>query len=152
MDWKLHVIVPLIVFSVILMFSGFSLGSGIAALMITLFSSLFPDLDYPKSFIRSLILSSLFFITLWFVFIYVPAGFVEKAVLLSICFVLLYAAHYRLPLKHRGKKSLHQWRFAFVFSAVFLVLLALSGMGVILSAFFFLGYGTHLLLDRIRKF
>ena len=152
MDWKLHLIVPLAIFSIMLMLFSFSLGFSVAALITILFASLLPDLDYPKSFIRSVILSSLFFLILWFVLIYVPAGFLEKIAIIAISFILIYAAHYSLPLKHRGKKSLHQWRLAFIFSAAFLIILVISQMNLTLSLFFLLGYGIHLLLDRIRKF
>jgi hypothetical protein len=150
MDWKLHLIIPFVAYALIVTVFSFSLEFGIASLIILFFSTLLPDLDHPKSFIRYIVVSTLFFIVMVFVILAIQADIMTRLLIIIMAFVLFYGGHKKLPVHHRGEKSLHRWRYAFIFTGAFLLISVMAGIGLLLSVFFLLGYSVHLLLDRIR--
>ncbi len=75
-----------------------------------------------------------------------------KLVVLIMVLVLLYYSYRNIPLKHRGKKSLHLWRYCFLFAGIFFVFFSIENINISLTSFIFIGYGSHLLADGIRKF
>jgi inner membrane protein len=152
MDWKLHILFSFILYFLISLFFHFSIAYGISAFLVLIFSSLLPDIDHPKSLIRAVVFSLMFYVLAIFVVLEVSSGILVKIVLLAIILVLTYAGYKKLPLRHRGRKSLHQWRFFVVFSGVCIILFSLGNIDLTLDFFFSLGYGSHLILDKIRKF
>ncbi len=75
-----------------------------------------------------------------------------KILTIVILLILTYYSYKHLPLKHRGKHSLHLWRYPFLFTAVFSVLFAIANINISLILFILIGYGSHLFADRIKKF
>ncbi|NIO22554.1 MAG: hypothetical protein GTN38_00820 [Candidatus Aenigmarchaeota archaeon] len=151
MDWKLHLILSFILYFAIILISPLSLAYSVQALIILIFSSLLPDLDHPKSLIRIAIFAVVFYLLMVFVIIQ-DLALEVKILTIVILLILTYYSYKHLPLKHRGKHSLHLWRYPFLFTAVFSVLFAIANINISLILFILIGYGSHLFADRIKKF
>ena len=150
MDWKLHVIVSFLLYLVIILFFQFSLSYSVAAFILLVFSSLLPDLDHPKSLIRGVIFAVVFYLSMWFVLIELSADFMIKLFVIITILILTYYFYKNIPLKHRGKKSLHLWRYCFLVTGVSLVLFSVANINISMVSFIFIGYGSHLLADKIK--
>ncbi len=149
-DWKIHTISVLLVYAVIFLLFSFSLEFGIMALLILLFSGLLPDLDHPRSLIRQLlgILCSLFISVIFFVSM--AAGLEIRLASSVIMFLLVFLLFRKLPLRHRGRKSLHKWRIGIIISLFSILLLWFANLSIYLSLFILTGYWLHLGLDRVK--
>ncbi len=152
MDWKLHVILSLFLYFLIISFSQFSLIYSVQALLILVFSSLLPDLDHPKSMIRKITFILVFYLMMLFIIIELAMDVGTKALIIIIILILAYYIYKNLPLKHRGKRSLHLWRYCFLFGGISLILFALANINITFALFIIVGYASHLISDRIRKF
>jgi len=151
MDWKLHIIFSFFLYFLIISLFPLTLIYSLQALFLLLFSSLLPDLDHPKSVIRGVI----FIITFYFLVLFVMIqkfDFEIKVMVLIMVLFLLYYFYRNIPLKHRGRKSLHLWRHCFLFTGIFFVLFSIENINISLTSFIFIGYGSHLLADGIKKF
>ena len=151
-NWKGHLIFSLflvIAWISIFYFANFqlSLGSLSALIIITIFASLFPDVDMKRSKIRdvvSFIIATIlvgvyvfFYTTTWY---YAP-----------VYFILLYLILKYLPTKHRGVT--HTFKFSILFSFVIATVyfaFAQFSAEIFLFWFFisFSSYNLHLLLDK----
>jgi len=152
MDWKLHVILSLAIYFIIIMVFPLSIYYSIQALIILIFSSLLPDLDHPKSMIRVVIFALIFYLIILFVILQETLDFWIKILTITILLVLVYYSYRNIPLRHRGKRSLHLWRYFLLSIAVSLVLFTIANINISLILFILIGYGSHLLADRIKKF
>jgi len=151
MDWKLHMILSFIIYFMIILVFQFSLAYSVQALLILIFSSLLPDLDHPKSIIRGIVFAMIFYLLMLFVIIQnLDIGM--KILTIFILLVLVYYSYKHLPLKHRGKRSLHLWRYPLLFTAVSFLLFTIANINISLILFILIGYGSHLLADKIKKF
>ena len=149
-DWKIHSISVLLVFAIILCIFSFSPEFGIMALLVLLFSGLLPDLDHPRSFIRQLlgILCSLFISVIFFVSM--EAGLEIRIASSVIMFSLVFLLFRKIPLRHRGRRSLHKWRIGIIISLFSILLLWFANLSIYLSLFILAGYWLHLGLDRVK--
>ena len=150
-DWKVHIFAGLLISNLYLfLFSFHSTEQKILMILTILFISLIPDLDNPKSFIRK----GLFYFTLFFSFSLVifktNFSLINKIFFILWSWVLIYFLFKNLPLKHRGKKSLHQWKFGFISAIFFMVLFLIKNINPFLSLFVLIGYFSHLFLDKIK--
>jgi hypothetical protein len=152
MDWKLHMLLSLLTYFVIIMFFRFPLDYSVAAFILLAFSSILPDLDHPKSFVRSLALAFSVYLAAWFVVFQLLADIQTKIVIIAVIAILAYAGHRHIPISHRGKKSLHRWGVLVLVAMISIVLFALAKINISLVSFIIVGYGLHLISDRIKKF
>ncbi len=152
MDWKLHVISSLVIFVAVSLVFPLGIPLSAASLLAFLFFSLFPDIDHPKSLIRKITFFLLFYFLAFFVAVCLVAGFPEKIVIISISSLLTYFLYKKIPLHHRGRRSLHRWRHAVLLLIVFSAISVFLNISLIFSLFVLLGYSSHLLFDRIREF
>jgi len=148
-NWKIHIVLTVAIYLVFINIFSFDIKLSIAAIFLLIFSSLLPDLDHPKSKIRSFVTGSLFFVMFIFLFALLEYESVSKIVTSLLGASLIYVFFSNLPLKHRGKKSLHQWHLALFIPFCFAVVFYIFGMNYLLAFFVLFGYFVHLLLDRI---
>jgi membrane-bound metal-dependent hydrolase YbcI (DUF457 family) len=152
-DWKAHLIFGclLAVFWFNLFyFGGFlqdTLKTGFL-LVLSLFSTIFADVDEKHSKIRGFLsLGTSFLISLTYITIYRSTWYYG-----IIYFMLLLALFKVMPSKHRG--FTHSVKFAILFSALMAVffIFALNlgyADGALWFSIIFLSYGMHLLLDSL---
>lgn len=149
-DWKIHSIAALLAFALLLSLFPFSPDFSIMALLVFLFSSLLPDLDHPRSLIRQVLgLFCSLFISLMF-FIRMEAGPGMRLASGVIMFLLVFLIFRRIPLRHRGRRSMHQWKVGIILFLACLALFLILNISIYLSVFILMGYWLHLGLDRIR--
>lgn len=149
-DWKIHAIMALLAYSIIFLLFSFTPEFGLMALLIMVFAGLLPDLDHPRSLIRqvlgifcSLMVSVAFFVS-------VDAALEARLASSVIMFILVFLLFRKLPLRHRGRRSLHKWRLGIILFLACAGLFLLAGLSVYLSLFILAGYWLHLALDRIK--
>ncbi len=149
-DWKIHTISLLLVFALILCLFSFSLEFGIMALLVLVFAGLLPDLDHPRSLIRqvlgllcSLLAGLIFFVSM-------EAALEIRIASSAIMFALVLLVFRKLPLRHRGRRSLHKWRIGIIIFFISVLLLWFANLSIYLSLFILTGYWLHLGLDRVK--
>ena len=151
MDWKLHTLLSFLLYFLIISIFHFSLTYSIQALLILIFSSLLPDIDHPKSVIRKIIFLLVFYFMMLFVVIEMSLGIEMKILIMMITIILTYYFYKNIPLKHRGKRSLHLWRYCFILGGISLILFTLANINTSLTLFIIVGYASHLISDKIKK-
>lgn len=151
MDWKLHLIFSFVIFFLITLVFRFPFDYSVAAFLLIIFSSLLPDLDHPKSIIRLIVFAVIFYLLMLFVIIQ-DFNLEIKILTIAMLLILAYYSYRHLPLKHRGRRSLHLWRYCFLATAVSFVLFTIANINISLTLFILIGYGSHLLADKIKKF
>ncbi|MCK5022952.1 MAG: metal-dependent hydrolase [Candidatus Aenigmarchaeota archaeon] len=152
MDWKLHVIVSMIMYTVLVSFLQFSFFYSLQAILLLIFASLLPDIDHPKSIIRKIFFIAVFYSSMVFIVLSTDFGIEAKVVILGMVLVLCYYLFKNLPLSHRGKKSLHMWRYVFIVGMIAAVLFAIWNINISFALFIIIGYASHMLADKIKKF
>jgi hypothetical protein len=152
MDWKMHMMVPLFFFIAVILVFQFQLIFALQALSLLIFSSFLPDLDHPKSHVRKATFIIIFYLMIFAITLEISINIWIKFLIITIMLVLTNYFYKHLPLKHRGKRSFHLWRYVFVFPTIFAFLLVAAGVSVSLVAFIVAGLGMHLGLDKIGKF
>ncbi len=152
MDWKIHTISSFTVYFLIMIIFAFSVPFAAAGLLVMLFFSMFPDIDHPKSMIRKASTVIIFYFAELFVFLCLRTGIMEKLLVSGAVAVLTYYLYKNLPVHHRGSKSLHRWRYAIILTPAIALAFIAAGLDAFLAAFVLIGYGLHLLLDKIRDF
>jgi hypothetical protein len=152
MDWKSHMLVPLFVYIAVILLLQPSIEFSLQALFLLLFSSFFPDLDHPKSVMRKMTFIIVFYLMVFAVTVNIAVELWLKFVIITIMLVLASHLYRHLPLKHRGKRSFHLWRYFFIFPTIFIFAFVVAGLSIQLVAFVFAGYGLHLAVDKKRKF
>jgi hypothetical protein len=152
MDWKMHMIAPLFVYIFAMLVFQMPVLYAVQALTLILFASFLPDLDHPKALVRKATFIIIFYLMVFAVTAEMAAELWLKFVVITIMLVLTRYAYKHLPVKHRGKKSLHLWRYAFVLPTVFAFVFVVANINITLVLFTIAGYGTHLALDKINKF
>jgi len=152
MDWKSHMLVPLFVYIAALLIFQLPPMYAVQALFILLFSSFIPDLDHPKSVMRKVTFIITFYVMVFAITAEMSIDIWMKFLTITIMLVLVNYAYRHLPLKHRGKRSFHLWRYFFVFPTLFALAFAAAGISISLVWFAFAGFGLHLAVDKIRKF
>jgi membrane-bound metal-dependent hydrolase YbcI (DUF457 family) len=152
-DWKVHLLFGCIL--AVVWFNIFYFGRFIVdpfktafLLLLSLFSTVFADIDEKHSKIRSFIsLGSAFSISAAYIIIY-PATWYYAL----FYFVILFAIFRFVPTKHRG--ITHSVKFSLLFS-VLLTMLFFFGFdlgpvdAILWFSIIFLSYGVHLLLDSL---
>lgn len=150
--WKGHLIFSLflvITWISIFYFANFQLSfeSLIALIILTIFASLFPDVDMKRSKIRDVFSFIIAAISVGaYVFFYRETWYYAP-----VYFILLYLILKYLPTKHRG--ITHTFKFSIMFSLVVAaVYFAFVRFSTELFLFWFLvsfsSYNLHLLLDK----
>ncbi|MFH0711487.1 MAG: metal-dependent hydrolase [Candidatus Aenigmatarchaeota archaeon] len=152
LDWKLHLIFGLLL--AIVWISAFyflqieiSVQVLVSLILVTMFTSLLPDIDMRKSKIRDLV-SIISAAAISFFFLYFKK---EEWVLSIVYFLFLYIFFKNIPTKHRG--ITHSFKFSIlfslIFSTIFYFLFNLDFWNFIL---WFLvisfSYSLHLILDK----
>ncbi|MBN2042319.1 MAG: metal-dependent hydrolase [Candidatus Aenigmarchaeota archaeon] len=151
MDWKIHTISSFLVYFVIILLFAFSFEFAVVSFLVLLFFSLFPDIDHPRSFIRKSVSMLIFYFAVLLIFLYLGVGIFEKVILSGITATLTYYLYRKLPLHHRGPKSLHRWRYALILSAALSLVFLFTNIEITLALFVLFGYGLHLSLDKVRE-
>jgi len=152
-DWKTHFIFSLflvIIWISVFYFANFQLSveSLVALIVLTVFASLFPDVDMKRSKIRDVVSFIIAAIAVGAYIIF----YIETWYYAPIYFVLLYLILKYLPTKHRG--IAHTLKFSILFS------IALASVYFIFNPFMFeefmlwfvivfLSYNLHLILDKV---
>ena len=152
-DWKIHLIFGCL-FAVfwfnIFYFDKFLTDplKPLTLLLLSLFASVFPDVDLKRSKSRnflSIILA--FFISAIYLFF-----FIETWYYVPFYFVILYFIFRYIPTKHRG--FVHSFKcsilLSFILTLIFYMFLTLTqAEAVFWFIIIFLSYSIHLILDRI---
>ena len=170
--WKFHLTVGFIL-SIVLIYASFTLGYGYLFIegwelqfffifhvgFITLLGSLAPDFDYRRTRIRNALGPVLgVFVVISFIYINrSELGDVDPTfvLVLLIVFILVpFLAGIAIPFKHHGR--MHSISFALLYGLTWIGLeIIIFNMTFMQSAaigiFGFLGYFSHLLMDRILK-
>lgn len=152
MDWKTHMMVPLFIYIAIMLFFQFPLTYSVQALLLLLLSAFLPDLDHPKSVMRRVTFIIIFYLMVFAVTISLMIDIWAKFIVVTIMLVLVKYFHKHLPLKHRGKRSFHLWRYAFAFPSIVAFMFVAVNINISLAIFTLIGFGSHLAIDRINKF
>lgn len=115
---------------------------------VTLFTTLFPDIDLRISKIRNLVaILAAFFISIIYTYFFTDTWYYSP-----VYFVILYILVKIIPTKHRGVA--HTIKFSIIFSAGMLLMLNFflrlnQTENVFWFFVIFLSYNLHLFLDRI---
>jgi len=150
-DWKAHSISSLLVFALAVPVLSLSLDSALLALGLLLFSGLLPDLDHPRSFIRQVLGLFFSFLVSAAVFTGIDSALEVRLASSIVMFLLVFLAFRKIPLRHRGKRSMHRWGFGLALFLLCAGLFWLIGLDVWLSLFALAGYWLHLALDRAKS-
>ncbi len=116
-------------------------------MVVTIFTTLFPDIDLRISKIRNLVaILAAFFISIVYTYFFRDTWYYSLAY-----FVILYILVKLIPTKHRGVA--HTVKFSIVFSAGILLILNLflslnQTENIFWFLVIFLSYNLHLFLDR----
>ena len=145
-------ILSLLLYFLIISVFQFPFSYSITALTLLMLSSLLPDIDHPKSKIRKAIFLLVFYLMALFVVIELNVDLGMKILVLMVILILTYYLYKNIPLKHRGKRSLHLWRYCFLFTALSAIIFAVANINISFALFILIGYGSHLISDKIRKF
>ncbi len=149
-DWKIHAISALLLFALLLSLFPFQPDFSVMALFLFLFSSLLPDLDHPKSLIRQILgLFCSLFISVIFLII-IRGGPEIRLASSIIMFLLVFLLFRKIPLRHRGRRSMHKRGVGIILFLACTGLFLLIGLSVYLSVFTLAGYWLHLGLDRLK--
>lgn len=149
-NWKIHIILTVACYFLFVLILNPSIQTSIIAIVLLIFSSLLPDLDHPKSKIRGFISGAAFFLVFIFLFSILKIPVNERAIISLVSSGIVYIFFRNLPLKHRGPKSLHQWRLVIIVPILFAALFWYLKINIFLAFFVLFGYGIHLVLDRIK--
>ena len=152
MDWKSHMLVPLLLYIAIILIFQFQFLYSVQALFLVVFSAFLPELDHPRSVARRIFFVILFYAMVFAITIEVSIEIWLKFVVITVLLVLARYAYKKLPIKHRGKHSLHLWRYCLVIPTFFVFVFMLANINISLASFIIVGYGSHLALDKINKF
>ena len=151
-DWKTHFIFSLfltITWISIFYFADLQLsfGSLVALVVLTVFTSFFPDIDTRRSKIRNAVSMAIAAIVAGvYMFFYMETWYYAP-----VYFVLLYLILKYLPTKHRG--ITHTFKFSILFSFV-LAAVSIAFVQFSIESFLFWffivfsSYSLHLLIDR----
>ncbi|MBS3055302.1 MAG: metal-dependent hydrolase [Candidatus Aenigmarchaeota archaeon] len=153
LDWKLHLIFGLLLTTGIISFFYFfqfeiSVEVLISLVIVTMFTSLLPDIDLRKSKIRDFV-SVISAATISFVFLFLKSA---EWYLSIVYFVVLYLFFKNIPTKHRG--ITHTFKFSFLFSLIlsiiFYFMFNLDFQNFLMwFLIIFFSYSLHLVLDKI---
>lgn len=152
MDWKLHMLAPLFIYIAAILAFQFPVLYSVQALMLVIFSSFLPELDHPRSVARRIMFVVVFYLVVLAITMEMSIEIWLKFVVITMLLVLTRYAYKKLPIKHRGKHSLHLWRYCLVIPTLFVFLFMLANINISLASFIIVGYGSHLALDKINKF
>ena len=152
LDWKLHLIFGLLLAIVFLGFFYFfhiqvSIETLVSLILVTMFTSLLPDVDLKKSKIRDFV-SLISAAAISFIFLFFNS---QEWYLSIIYFVVLYIFFKNIPTKHRGVT--HTFEFSFIFSVVLSIIFYFSfnldfQNSLMWFLIIFFSYGLHLVLDK----
>ncbi len=148
MNWKAHILAAFIIYISLVFFFEFPVPNSIAALILLSFASILPDFDHPKSLIREVISILLALSAFSGVILLVELEIFLKFLTAAAFSVVVYVGLKTIPLHHRGRESLHQWRVCFLITGLLALILFLAGISMKFAAFVFVGYSVHLLIDR----
>lgn len=148
----MHMMVPLFFYIAVILIFQLQLLYALQALSLLIFSSFLPDLDHPRSHVRKATFIIIFYLMIFAVTLNISINIWIKFLIITIMLILTNYIYKHLPLKHRGKRSFHLWRYVFVFPTIFAFLFVFAGVSVSLAAFIVAGLGIHLGLDKIGKF
>jgi membrane-bound metal-dependent hydrolase YbcI (DUF457 family) len=151
-DWKTHFIFSLflvIAWISIFYFTSFQLGveSIISVFVLTVFTSLFPDIDMRRSKIRDVVsFATAAVIVGAYLFFYSETWYYAP-----VYFALLYLILKYIPTKHRG--IAHTFKFSILFSVVLAAItMAFVKLSIENFLFWFFivfsSYSLHLFIDR----
>jgi len=152
MDWKTHMMVPLFIYIAITLVFRFDILYSVQALFLLLFAAFLPDIDHPRSLVRKVAFILVFYIMVFAVTVDVSIDMLLKFAIITCMLVLARYAYKHLPIKHRGKHSLHLWRYCLVLPSIFAFAFIVASINISLILFIIVGYGSHLAVDRIDKF
>ncbi len=150
-NWKTHIAVSFVFCSALFLLLGLTLRQMGFSVLLLAFSSILPDLDHPKSVIRETVAILGAFFAAVFVLDFLKFEPAKTLIVLVFVWIAVYFGVKKLPLRHRGRKSLHKWRLAIYSTIFFAVIFWLVNINIIFSIFVLFGYSTHLALDRIKR-
>lgn len=152
MDWKLHALTSFFIYFVIVTFFRLPFIYSLQGLFVFVFASLLPDVDHPKSVIRKIVFIMVFYLMILSVVLGLGVSAEIKAVIMVIILVLTYYFYKNIPIRHRGRRSLHLWRYPFILMGIFLALSIFLETNISLVFFIIAGYGVHLVSDGVSDF
>ncbi len=148
MNWKGHIAATFIIYILLVLIFQFPLPNSIAALILLTLASILPDFDHPKSVIRETLSIFAGFFTLILFLMLFEIELVFRLIGGSLSGILVYALLKTMPLRHRGKRSLHQWSVCFLLAGICAVVFFFLGIAFEFLPFIFVGYAVHLLTDK----
>jgi len=148
MNWRGHLAAGFAIYLLIVLFFRMGQAESAVGLVLLGFASLLPDLDHPKSVIRETLSVSAAFGSMAAVIAFFDFSLPIRLGLGIAASLVVYSILKNLPLRHRGSKSLHQWRVCFLLTGLLAVVFFVSGISLAFAAFIFVGYSVHLLTDK----
>lgn len=148
MNWKSHILATFIIYISLVLLFQFPLPNSIAGLVLLSLASILPDFDHPKSVIREVISILLGFFAFSAMVLLFELDPVLRLAIGAFSGVIVYIGLKNIPLRHRGKESLHQWSVCFLLTGLLAIIFILFGVSLKFLAFIFVGYSVHLLTDR----
>jgi len=152
MDWKVHMLTPLLIYIFIILIFQPPFVYSIQALLLVIFSSFIPELDHPRSVARKIAFIVIFYLMLIAIMVEISIDIWMKVIIIIILLIITRHFYKKLPLRHRGKHSLHLWRYCLVFPTIFIFIFLSTDIDISLASFVVIGYASHLALDKIDKF
>ena len=148
MNWRGHIIASFAAYVPLVIFFGLPAPTNITAFIVLAFASILPDFDHPKSVIREVISILLAFFSLAAFLVVSDMSIALRVVSGSVAATVAYFLLKKIPLKHRGPESLHQWSICLLLTGTCTILFILVGRGLHFLPFIFVGYSIHLLIDK----
>ena len=148
MNWKSHILVTFVIYIVLVITFQFPLPNSISALILLALASLLPDFDHPKSVIREVISILLGFFSFSAFILISELEMALRLLVGMVLGILIYVGLKSIPLRHRGRNSMHQWSICFLLTGLLFIVFVLFNINLKFLAFVFVGYSVHLLTDR----
>lgn len=151
MDWKLHMLLSLVIYALIASVLSLSLEYAVIAMVLLVFGSLLPDMDHPRSVIRKAVFMFALYVFVFFVMIGTGMDFLIKLLVIGMMSILSYYLYRHVPLSHRGTRSLHLWRYVPLTGCIFTLAFVIASINISLVLFLIVGYASHLAADKVTK-
>ncbi len=148
MNWRGHIAASFVAYIFLVFVFQLPAPTSIAALVLLAFASILPDFDHPQSVIREVFSIIMGFFSVGALVLFLEFQPIIKIALSCIGGVLVYLGMKNIPLRHRGRDSLHQWSVCLLFVGLCALVFYLIGISLRFLPFLLVGYGVHLLTDK----
>ena len=148
MNWKGHILASFVAYAFLVVVFQLPAPSSIAGLVLLAFASLLPDFDHPHSVIREVFSILLALFSLAALVLLLEFEPLAKLAIATGVGAVIYIGLKKIPLRHRGKESLHQWSVCLLFVGMCGVIFYFAHISLHFLPFLFVGYSVHLLTDK----